>query len=431
MRFRLFAGVHAVLLAAVAAGPALAQLDGNFDEKRVAPYTLPNPLQMADGRSVKTARQWQSERRPELVRLFEQNIYGVSPAAPRNIRFIVTDIDRHALGGTAIRKQVTILIDGSAQGPQLQALIYLPAHAKGRVPVFVSPNFHGNQAITTDPNVAITTSWVAQAEGILKGRATARSRGIDAAQWPLDQIIQAGYGLATYCTGDLYPDSDNKVAESIQPAFPISPSAPDHWGAVATWSWGLSRIYDYLASDREVDAGRVIVIGHSRYGKAALWAGARDTRFAAVISNDSGEGGASLYRRGFGETIRVMNNYWFAPRFKSFSDRETELPIDSHELIALVAPRPVYVASASEDLWADPKGEFLAARGAEPVYRLLGVEGMAGQAMPAPGEALISRISYHLRPGPHDITTWDWAHYLRFADLWVRAPTARHRARSH
>jgi hypothetical protein len=320
-----------------------------------------------------------------------------------------------------VRKQVTLYLDGTSSGPQISVLLYLPAGAHGPVPMFVGPNFHGNQSISADPAIAITANWVTQAEGINKNRATLHSRGIDASEWPAEQILKAGYGVATYFTGDLYPDGDTQYAQSIQPWFRTSPSAPDHWGAVATWAWGLSRVYDYLATDRAVDAKRVIVIGHSRYGKAALWAGAHDTRFAAVISNDSGEGGASLYRRNFGETIRVMNNYWFAPNYKTFSEREAELPIDAHELIALVAPRPVYIGAASEDLWADPLGMFLAAKGAEPVYRLLGVEGMGTDKMPAPGEAAMSRIGFHLRVGPHAITAWDWANYLMFADRYLPA----------
>jgi len=405
--------------AALQAAPARAQLDGNFDEAKVAPYRLPDPLTMADGTPVRTARQWWTLRRPELVRLFERNIYGISPSGPAHMRFVVAETSAHALGGIAIRKQVTIYLDGTSAGPQMSVLLYLPAAARGPVPVFVGPNFHGNQSVSADPAIAITANWVTPAEGINKNRATLHSRGIDAAEWPIERILKAGYGVATYFTGDLYPDGDNQFAQSIQPWYRTSLSAPDHWGAVATWAWGLSRVYDYLATDRAVDAKRVIVIGHSRYGKAALWAGARDTRFAAVISNDSGEGGASLYRRNFGETIRVMNNYWFAPTYKTFSEREAELPVDTHELIALVAPRPVYIGAASEDLWADPLGMFLAAKGAAPVYRLLGVEGMAGDAMPAPGQAILSRIAFHLRVGPHGITAWDWDQYLRFADRFL------------
>jgi hypothetical protein len=415
-RQRVRTALAALLL--LAAVPAQAQLDGNSDEAKVPAYTLPDPLRFADGSPVRTARDW-PKRRAELVRLFETNVYGFAPAAPKGMRFVVTE-QGPAFGGTAIRKQITIYLTGAERGPQMQLLLYLPVHAKGRVPVFLGPNFHGNQAVTADPAVAITPSWVVPATGIVKNRATFASRGIDAGQWPIERILAAGYGVATYFTGDLYPDADNMSAQSIQPELGTSPLDPSHWGAVAAWSWGLSRALDYLVTDGVVDPKRVIVIGHSRYGKAALWAGARDTRFAAVIANDSGEGGASLYRRRFGETIRVMNTYWFAPLWKTFAEREAELPVDAHELIALVAPRPVYIASASEDWWSDPRGEFLAAKGADPVYRLLGVEGLATDTQPAPGGAILSRIAYHFRQGPHDITVWDWDHYISFADRYVR-----------
>ncbi len=410
----------------IAATPAAAQLDGNRDEAKVPAYPLPDPLRMADGRQVTSARMWQRERRPELLRAFEHSIYGVAPPPPRRERFEVVETDRHALGGLAVRRQVRVLIDGTEHGPQLMVLLYLPANATGRVPVFVGPNFHGNQAVTSDPAVTITHNWVTPTTGIRKGSATAESRGVDASQWPVEQLLRAGYGVATYCTGDVYPDGDGKFAESIQPWFRTSPGAPDRWGAIATWAWGLSRVVDYLATDPAVDARRLIAIGHSRYGKVALWAGASDQRFAAVIANDSGEGGASLYRRRFGETIRVMNNYWFAPVFKTYADREAELPVDAHELLALIAPRPVYIASASEDWWSDPKGEFLAAAGADPVYRMLTGEGLDGHVMPAASAAISSRISYHLRTGAHDITAWDWARYIGFADRFLgkRSATA-------
>lgn len=407
-----------MLALTVAATPAAAQLDGNRDEARVAPYRLPDPLTFADGRPVRTAAEWR-KRRTELLALFEANIYGTAPRAPRP-RFRIDEQSDIALNGLAIRRQVTILLTGRADGPQLRVLLYLPAKARGRVPVFLGPNFHGNQAIHPDPAIHITPGWVTPAPGIRKGSATLHSRGIDASEWPVETLLKAGYGVATYFTGDLYPDGDNMVAQSIQPAFATSPSDPAHWGAIATWAWGLSRVYDYLATDAAVDRHRVIVFGHSRYGKAALWAGARDERFAMVIANNSGEGGASLYRRDFGETIRVMNNYWFAPRFKTFAEREAELPVDAHQLIALVAPRPVYVASASDDWWADPRGEFLATKGAEPVYRLLGSGGLDTPDMPPPDRSIQSRIGYHIRTGTHGITASDWANYIAFADKWLK-----------
>lgn len=416
--------ITAFAAAAIAfAAPAAAQLDGNSDEAKAGVYQLPDPLVAADGRPVRTAQDWRKRRR-ELIALFEANIYGIAPP-PRPQRYIVDEQDDAALGGLAVRRQITILLDGRRDGPQMRVLLYLPAHARGRVPVFVGPNFHGNQAIHPDPAIHITPGWVTPAPGIRKGSATLQSRGIDASEWPVEAILKAGYGVATYFTGDLYPDGDNKVAESIQPGFRTSPSDPQHWGAIATWAWGLSRVYDYLATDRAVDPSRVVVFGHSRYGKAALWAGARDERFAMVIANNSGEGGAALYRRNYGETIRVMNNYWFAPRFKTFAERESELPIDAHELIALVAPRPVYIASATEDWWADPKGEFLAAKGADPVYRLLGAGGLDAQGMPPPDRSIQSRIGYHIRTGPHALTASDWRHFIAFADRWLKPGAAR------
>lgn len=408
-----------IMLAAMlaVAAPAAAQLDGNFDEAKVASYTLPDPLLMADGTRVTSVEQWRTKRRPQLLHLFEQTIYGVSPPAPTNERFVVTDRDPHALGGLAVRKQVTILLDGKADGPQTSVLIYLPVKAKGPVPVFVGLNFHGNQAVNADPAIAIAHSWVAApGEGIVKHHATVKSRGIEAGEWPIKQILAAGYGVATYFPGDLYPDGENMVDESIQPFYHTNPSDPAHWGAIATWAWGLSRVYDYLATDRAVDATRVIVIGHSRYGKAALWAGASDPRFAMVVSNDSGNGGASLYRRNFGETIRVMNDYWFDPRFKTYAYRENDLPIDANELIALIAPRPVYVASATEDLWSDPRGEFLAASAADPVYHLFGLKGLETRTMPPPDHPIGFRIGYHIRTGKHEITPEDWGFYIAFAD---------------
>lgn len=409
--------VAAVVTALSLTVPAAAQLDGNFDESRVAAYVLPDPLVMADGRRVTSGEMWNSQRRPELLRLFEANIYGTSPAAPGEMRFEITDLDRTALGGLATRKQVVIYLDGKTDGPQISVLIYLPNDTDGqRSPIFVGLNFHGNQAVSADPAIAIAHTWVVPSEGIVNNRATAASRGIDAAEWPIEQIIHAGYGIATYFPGDLYPDGDDKVADSIHPYYQTNPSNPGHWGAIATWSWGLSRVFDYLERDAEVDKGRVIVFGHSRYGKAALWAGVCDPRFAMVVSNNSGGGGAKLFRRDFGETIRVMNNYWFAPRYKTFSRREQDLPVDQHELIALIAPRPVYITSATEDLWADPHGTFLAAKGADPVYRLLGTDGLSASEMPPADRPVHSTIGYHLRTGSHAITPYDWRQFLAFAD---------------
>jgi hypothetical protein len=422
-----FLGLVALMLPV---GSATGQTGGpNYDEAKVPPYTLPDPLRCADGTRVTTARVWEKKRRPELLGLFEEHVYGRAPGRPRGMTFEVFEQDRGALGGRATRKQVTIWLTGRRDGPSMDLLLFLPNGVRGRAPVFLGLNFNGNHAVHPDPAIRLSARWMVSERSpcIVSNRATAACRGIEAARWPVEKILSRGYGLATAYYGDLEPDHPEGWKDGVRAAF--SPAganavfAPDAWGAISAWAWGLSRALDYLETERGVDAGRVAVMGHSRLGKTALWAGARDRRFGIVISNNSGEGGAALARRWFGETTADLNRrfpHWFCGNFKRYSDAVATLPVDQHELIALIAPRPVYVASAEEDRWADPRGEFLAALHAEPVYRLYGRAGLETTAMP-PLDTPVGRfIGYHIRSGKHDVTEFDWEQYLNFADRHFR-----------
>ncbi len=417
------------LIVLLTAGSSLAQPPGvNYTESKVPPYTLPNPLVMASGRRVTSARMWIEKRRPQLLKLFEENVYGRSPGRPSDMIYRVTSVDRNALGGKAIRKLVTIFLNGNKPGPRIHLLIYLPKNAPGPVPMFLGLNFSGNQSISLDPGIPLSKGWMPGPHwGVVNDHATEATRGVQMCRWPVLEILSRGYGLATAYYGDIEPDYNGGLVHGVRGMY-LKPGethvAPDQWGAIGAWAWGLSRAMDYLQTDKDVDAHRVAVLGHSRLGKTALWAGAQDTRFALVISNCSGEGGAALSRRWFGETVKSINTnfpWWFCGNFKKYNNDVNALPVDQHELIALIAPRPVYIASAAGDLWADPKGMFLAAKAASPVYKLLGTSGFGGTQMPGIDQPIMTRIGFHLRSGPHNMTDYDWAQYLNFADKYMKA----------
>lgn len=393
----------------------------NYDEQNVPDYTLPDPLTMTDGTAVADAQTWTFHRRPEILDLFRTYVYGRSPVErPDNMSFDVFDRERNALGGSAIRKQVTVYFTGEKEEPKMDILVYLPKNADTPIPTFVLLNFGGNHTIHSDPAIKLSESWMRPGQGVEDHHATEASRGRSSSRFPIEQILKRGYGLATIYYGDIDPDFHDEFKNGVHPAFDRGRDT-DAWGSIGAWAWGLSRAMDYFETDDEIDQSKVAVLGHSRLGKTALWAGARDQRFAIVISNDSGCGGAALSRRAYGETVKRINTsfpHWFCENFKTFNDKEEDLPVDQHMLIALMAPRPVYVASADEDLWADPRGEYLSCKHAESVYHLFGLKGLSKKEMPDLNQPVNEgSIGYHVRSGRHNLSEYDWQRYMDFADM--------------
>lgn len=411
----------AVALTLLPASGRAQRADANYDESKVPHYVLPDLLTTLDGRSVTNAEQWQKMRRPEIVDLLATYVYGKTPTYQPQVTYEIYDHTTDALDGKAIRKQVRVEFASGSYKHSMHMLMYLPRESR-RVPIFLGLNFRGNHAVHPDPAIRIPDAWMRPGPGVVNNRATEAGRGIARSRWPVEKIIERGYGLATIYYGDLDPDYDDGFKNGVHPLFYEDgqrPDKPDEWGAIGAWAWGLSRALDYLITDPDVDDERVIVIGHSRLGKTALWAAAQDERFAMAISNNSGCGGAALSRRRFGETVAIITEsfpHWFAGNFKAYANREDELPVDQHFLIAAIAPRPVYIASATEDLWADPRGEFLSGLAASPVWSLFGLKGLTVDDMPPVGESVGEYVGYHIRAGRHDITEYDWMYYLDFAD---------------
>jgi hypothetical protein len=390
----------------------------NYDEAKVPAYTLPDPLINAAGQRVSDANAWQNSRRAEVLRLFEDHVYGRTPTANIAVRFEQLESDGEAYDGLATRKQVRVHFASRGHKLSMDILIYLPASSTGPVPLFVGLNFNGNHTATFDPAVPVNQNWM---RGDVH-HSTEEDRGKSATRWDIDAILARGYGIATLYCGDIDPDIDDGFQNGIHPLFyrdgQTQPTAIE-WGTIGAWAWGLSRAMDYFETDANINASQVAVLGHSRLGKAALWAGATDERFALVISNNSGCGGAALARRHFGETVQRINtnfSHWFSDAHQQYNEREADLPVDQHMLIALIAPRPVYIASAEDDAWADPMGEFLSGLHAEPVYALFGKAGLGAATQPPVNHPVGDSIGYHIRTGKHDVTDYDWQQYLDFAD---------------
>jgi len=351
----------------------------------------------------------------EIVRLFEENQFGRSPERPAGMTVDVFEKGTPAFDGKAIRHQVTVRFSTDKAGPKMDMLIYVPAAAAKPVPLLLNLSFSANSNTVNDPSVKEGEVWGPDKKKIPASKS--RSFGkIDVVR-----LLDAGFGFATIYYGDIDPDFAGGLPYGVRALYP-QPAA-NEWGTIAAWAWGLSRAMDYLETDSAVDAKHVTILGVSRLGKTVLWAGAHDTRFAMVIASCSGEGGASLSRRNYGETVKHLNTnfgYQFSGNYQKFGDHVDQLPVDAHMLLALIAPRPVYLQTGDEDKWSDPKGEFLAAVAAEPVYRLLGKHGLGTDEMPPAGQPIMHTIGYHMHAGKHGTIPSDWDQYLKFMEMHLR-----------
>lgn len=372
----------------------------NWRESAVPDFELPAVLKTSDGSKVQTTEQWQ-QRRGEILELFRSHMYGHRPGPPENLSFDVIEENRQAMDGRATLRRIAIKSQHEGRDHEFELILFLPNEVKEQAPVFLLMN--NRDPDNTDP-----------------------TREEKSGFWPAEEVIDRGYGIAAIQNGDLAPDDEARFHEGVIRLFEGKKAAvdrdPDAWMALAAWGWGASRVMDYFETDPRVDTSKVALLGHSRGGKASLWTGAEDERFSLIISNDSGSGGAALSRRAFGETLRAVNRFrhWFAGNYDAFEDREEDLPFDQHMLLSLMAPRAVYVASADEDLWADPYGEFLSLVHASPVYELWNYEPIHADDMPSLDQSLIAGPrGYHVRSGGHNLTPRDWHHYMDFADhLW-------------
>jgi hypothetical protein len=391
----------------------------NYTESLAGTYTLPNPLVLANGKPVKDAKTWTEKRRPEIVKLFEDNQFGRAPGRPADMTFEVFDKGTPAFDGKAVRKQITIYLSKDKSGPKIDLLEYLPATAKGPSPLLLNVSFSANSSAVDDPGVKRGEIW---GQDHKKVPATAgRSFG----KLPVAKFIDAGYGVATFYYGDVDPDFLGGVPLGVRALY-LKPGqtapAPDEWGAISAWAWGMSRAMDYLETDKGVDAKRVAITGVSRLGKTVMWAGAHDTRFAMTIASCSGEGGAALSRRNYGETIAHLMAptrypYQFAANWAKYGPHPDQSPVDANLLVALMAPRPLLLQTGNTDKWSDPKGEFLSALAAAPVYRLFGKQGLDVDEVPPAGEAILHDIGYEMHAGGHGMVPSDWDVYLQFMKL--------------
>jgi hypothetical protein len=395
----------------------------NYSEDSVGNYTLPDLLTCADGQKVTTAKIWMKKRRPELLKMVEAMQFGKMPSRPVALHFKVFDAGTLVFNNKAIRKQVTVFFTSDTASYKMNLLIYLPVQNKKPVPLLLNISFSANCQLVDDAAIPISDIWTREGQKIKADR-TGRFPKLN-----IEQFIDAGIGFATVYNGDIEPDFKKGIDYGIRGKY-LKPgqSAPavNEWGAISAWAWGLSRAMDYFETDRQIDSKRIALQGASRLGKTVLWAGINDERFKLVIASISGEGGAAIARRNYGETIQHITDtsryyYQFAPAYHSYANHITDLPFDAHALVALMAPRPLLLQTGSTDYWSDPKGEYLSAIAAAPVYKLFGKEGPLAPAMPLAGDTslLLNPLGYYMHEGGHTVLPEDWTLFIKYMQRFL------------
>lgn len=376
---------------------------------------------MLDGRPVKTKHQWFHRRVPELKALFQHYMYGWFPPAVK-VAGKITRIDTNFFNGRATLKLETLKIGKT--GPEVHLLLVIPNHRKNPAPVFLGMNFGGNHTLVDDTNVAVPDAWMPTnipRVHIANHHASESGRGKLADTWQLEQCIDRGYAVATYFCGDVQMDRTN--AEGGVRQLIHVPTAPDDWGTIAAWSWGMERVIDFLGRDKDIDKRAIAVIGQSRFGKASILTGAFDARVVLSIPIQAGCGGTLSVRAKKGETVKQINRLpdWFCQEFHEFNDHPDRLPFDQDCLIALCAPRAVLLGEATKDHLTDPAGTFHMLQMAGVVYKFLGVDGLDATEMPPVNHLIDSNLGYFVGPGGHaPMTSNDWKFVLDFADKHLK-----------
>lgn len=369
-----------------------------------------------------TPEEWTSERE-RLTGLFETNEYGKIPDnTDIDVRFRTMSSDSLAFDGAATRKEISVEFSDGKRKAATTVLLYVPNCLSRPAAAFFSLNFGGNHTVCDDPGITLPDSSAFRNP---KYRFSESQRGADSTSWNIRETLARGYAVATYFNGDLCEDWLHGPEDDLGAL--LYPEGRDSLGCgfIGINAWGMSRVMDCLMQEKTLDPEKIIVAGCSRNGKIALWAGATDERFAMVISSSSGSGGASLFRGNTAETIADISKrfpYWMAGNFAKYAGKTEEFPVDQHQLLALIAPRPLYVSDSDRDIYAVPKDEYASVKAALPVYGLFGYEMEELDHQPETGKAVMGQVGFHTKAGTHSITAEDWRHYYDFADLHFGKP---------